>query len=671
MTRPLIWGCLLLAIIAVAQYSNTFKHGYVFDDNEFITYNPHLSKGLAAIPIFFTQSYTTDAALQGIYRPVLLSSFAIEQAIFGNQPLVRHVCQVVYFALVCLLLYALLYRLFGASYGSALPFLTVLLFALHPIHVEVVANLKSRDELLMLLFGLLSLHSFLSYWRAADDTTVWWRGGALLACLFCLFLSYLSKRNAFTILGLYPLLAWYASPNQAATASNSLLRVLLVSRKTWWAVGTFFVGIALFIVWLKLFKTNPSSEVVKMSRGILGNPLFADGISWAQYTATIVYIWGRNLYLLLVPYPLVYHTGYNYIPLMTWFSPQVWLSLVACVGIALWAARDLPQRGLVGFGLAWYMITISIYGQVVRLAPDLAADRFLFTPSVGSSWVLIAALAQLTRTDMTKSWRAIWGNMPFAALLFALFVAYFLRTYVRNEVWKDNYTLFSSDMPLLEQSARPHAYLANELVMRRQRLGEQKTEQRRQLHDQAVRHYERAISIAPFSDELYLAYTRALLKMGKRDTALQIARRMTNLDSDSYLASLTMGDVCFEREEYAQALPYLRRVLHYNPQRTKGYELLAWAYYKNESPDSAHVVLDTALVRFPKNAFFWREKGKMLYLKEDTLHALPYLLKADSLKNRDRETLHMLATSYATLGDTATAKRYAKQFNQTLPQIYQ
>jgi len=147
----LFWS---VVIISFFLYLNTLNNGYNLDD-ELVTKNhPITSKGFSAIGKIFSQPYYSDASGNAYeYRPIVLLSFAIEHQFFGDNPSLSHLFNVILYTLIIFVLFKLLALLFS-SYSYILPFTITLLFAAHPLHTEVVASIKNRDELLAFLFGI-------------------------------------------------------------------------------------------------------------------------------------------------------------------------------------------------------------------------------------------------------------------------------------------------------------------------------------------------------------------------------------------------------------------------------------------------------------------------------------------------------------------------------------
>jgi tetratricopeptide (TPR) repeat protein len=157
----------LILAFSLFIYANSIFNDYNLDD-ELVTQNHRLTaKGISAIPEIFSSPYYQDQSGYSYeYRPVVLTSFAIEHEFFGDNPTVGHFFNVLLYGLACVLLYRVL-RLLFKHYSPILSLAIVLLFVAHPAHTEVVCSIKNRDEILGLLFSLLS---FLLILKAITST---------------------------------------------------------------------------------------------------------------------------------------------------------------------------------------------------------------------------------------------------------------------------------------------------------------------------------------------------------------------------------------------------------------------------------------------------------------------------------------------------------------------
>jgi hypothetical protein len=190
---------IFIGLFASLLYFNTLFNEYNLDD-ELVTLNHRLtSKGISAIPEIFTSPYYEDEmGYKFEYRPVTLTTFAIEHELFGESPVVSHLINVLLYVATVLMLYVL-WRLLLPGLNIVYAVVTCLVFAAHPLHTEVVANIKNRDELLSLFFGLTAWYGAIRYIMKSSGGYVW-----LLLMLISFGLSMLSKQSGISMAALIP-----------------------------------------------------------------------------------------------------------------------------------------------------------------------------------------------------------------------------------------------------------------------------------------------------------------------------------------------------------------------------------------------------------------------------------------------------------------------------------
>ena len=160
-------------LVATAVYLLSIGHGFVLDDNLVLTNHKHVQDGIGGIPEILTTNYAHGHLdfNDGLYRPLSLVTFAIEKSLFDLSPSASHLIQALLYGLLLLVLGRFLQRIMGERSWSVFWVLT--LFAVHPIHTEVVANLKSRDEIMALLFFLLAAIAFVRYLKEDKIKDIW------------------------------------------------------------------------------------------------------------------------------------------------------------------------------------------------------------------------------------------------------------------------------------------------------------------------------------------------------------------------------------------------------------------------------------------------------------------------------------------------------------------
>ena len=504
-------------------YANTLKNDFAQDDAIVIYDNEFTQQGLAGVDEilrydtfrgFFKVEGKEKLVAGGRYRPLSLLTFALEVELFGLNPKVGHFVNALLFGLTVVLLYRLVLmwirpdRSVHAAYWIALG--TAVLFAVHPIHTEVVANIKGRDEILALLLGMSAI--YVSFW-AYDRKKTW--GYVLAALLF--FLALLSKENAITLVALAPLAFFlFRRAKPAAMVgqalpylASSLVFLLIRGAVLGWSLG------------------EPSGE-------LMNNPfLKLEGGQYVPFSsgeklATIFYTLGKYLQLLVFPHPLTHDYYPRHIAIMTFTDWQSALSLLVYLAMAGYAAWGCWRRKLTAFGLAFYLITLSIVSNLAVVVGVNMSERFAYLPSFGFCLAAVAFLYALASKRAGGSithfrqLRAVSGALLLVAVLFAA------KTMMRNAVWKDNYTLFTTDVAVSAQSAKLQNSVGGELIQKA--LSTKEEPQRTKLLQEAVEHLKKALEIHPYYKNAYLLLGNAHNYLQQYEEAVQYFQQALKLD---------------------------------------------------------------------------------------------------------------------------------------------
>lgn len=231
---------LFIAIITFIVFANTFKNGYNMDDNLVTQNHPLTSKGLSTIKeIFSSTYYKDDLGYSFGYRPMVHLSFAIEDAFFGESPVISHFINVLLYIFAVFLFYKLVLNWLGDE-KKGIALIAALFFAIHPIHSEVVASIKNRDEILAFLFAALSalsIHQFVK-------TNQWWR--FLLIGLF-FSLGMLSKKSIFPLVIVFPI-AQFLLQRPSIKQMIGIVMALLIPTVLIGGEGDAYKSVLLFLV---------------------------------------------------------------------------------------------------------------------------------------------------------------------------------------------------------------------------------------------------------------------------------------------------------------------------------------------------------------------------------------------------------------------------------------
>ncbi len=337
-----IW---IIALFSFLLYSNTLFFSYTLDDTLVITENKFTKEGFSGIKkILTTDSFVgflgenKNLLPGGRYRPLSQISFAIEYGLFGLNPFIGHLINVILYSFLCVLLFLTLKKLLlfsqKAEWYLSLPFITTILFASHPIHTEVVANIKGRDEIMGLLFVLSSFLFVLKYLTAKNKQKkiILWS-----LTLISFLLALLSKENVVTFLFVIPVTLYFFRKEMFIQKTISVIPL--------------FVAMIVFVI----IRTKALGFVV--GNNVIQNELLNDPyihIKSSEKFATIFFTLWKYIQLLVFPHPLTHDYYPKQIPIINWSDYRAFLPLLVYIGLIIFC---ILQKKLYCF---WCFILYSL-----------------------------------------------------------------------------------------------------------------------------------------------------------------------------------------------------------------------------------------------------------------------------------------------------------------------
>ena len=551
---------ILLFFMAFALFANSIPNGYVLDDSGVLKDNFIVKKGFDGIPLILKTPYRygSGAVIDDLYRPLSLVMFAAEWQISPKNPSVNHFVNVFFYAINCALLFLVLRKLFS-RHSPLLPLFATLLWMAHPIHTEVVANIKSRDEIMSVFFLFLALLGFIRYLN--EKGTPW-----LVLSVILYTLSFFSKEGVITCLVIFPLVGWYITgkiPGKTVIGSVAMVVPALV----YMMVRHYVLG---------RFPAPPLAPV-----SITDNLLFA-APDLAGRLATAIMILGKYLFLLIVPYQLVSDYSYNQIPLVGFGDPAAILSLLVYAGALGYAVFKIRSRSVAVFGILFFMVTMSIYSNIFKLIGSSFGERFLFLPSIGFCLVLAWAILLLVGKEKSSGpkvpssgkFRPELGLS--VGLLVITIVFYSVKTIARNAEWKSQWTLFGADVKRSPQSAHMHYYWG--LTIRDK--GKDLTDQAeyRNLMLQAIGEFKTALGIYSYYPECYEQLGLAYFRIHDYDESLKNYEQALKLNPYTSVTYGNMGIIYFQKGDLQKALELYQKSVTLDPNYDDGYFNLGSTY---------------------------------------------------------------------------------------------
>ncbi len=555
---------IFLGVIACIIYCNTLSNGYVLDDFTVIKNNSIVTKGVSAIGEIFTTPYRRGWFITNndLYRPLSLVMFAVEWSMAKGSPYPGHLMNILVFAGGVMLLFLFLDELFEQK-KKAVAFIAALLFALHPIHTEVVANIKSRDELLCFFFAFLSLNIFLRYVKSG-------KMAQLVLGAFCFLLSFLSKETVITFVAVIPFIFFFYR-------NEDKKRSLFITIAS---VVTAVIFLAIRYSVLSNYGANTSSHVSFMDNMLTKAP------SAASALATEILILGNYVKLLFVPYPLICDYSYNSIPFATFANIGVIISLLLYVFLAVYSVIRLikNKKDPYAFGIIFFLITISLFSNIPFLIGAAMAERFVFFASVGFCLLIGLVIEQLLMAGETSV--VVLKKAKILAVLVPLCLIYAGIATARNNDWLDNVTLFKADVVNAPNDARVNYYLGTEMVTEMvQKEGNPVV--RRQLLDEGMVYLKKALVVYPDYDDAHAALGDAYFKIGVYDSAELHDKRALELNPKFVVAINNLAGVYFMGNRYDEAIQICRKALELNPKFVNAYSNMGLCYLRKGQFDSS------------------------------------------------------------------------------------
>ncbi len=606
------WFILIIIVFTYILYGNSIPNFYNIDDYHVIENNAQAAKGISGIPEIFSTLYAEESGLSYGYRPIVRMSFAIDYQFFGNLewfPYINHFINVFLYMLAMVLLYIVLKKIFRKM-NPFFPFLITLLFMAHPLHTEVVASLKSRDEILALIFCLLAMQQFLR-WANLKKTI------SLIFGSVFLILAILSKETAFSFLLIFPLTMYFFTS--------------IKPQRLW--LFTFiiiFVAVFAFVV-PQLFLTSMSRE-----QWMIENPLIGEG--FFTKVATGFYVLLLYLKKLIYPLPMLFYYGYNMVPVKTLANGWVILSLLFYLGIFVFAVMKFRKKQLLSYIILFFLITIAMFSNIIRLVPGIMADRFMFFPSLAFSMFIAYFLFWLFRADIHERIQVRKNIIPVIVVVIIILLPFTTMTIDRNKDWRTRIDLYEHDIKDLKNSVKANDLLATEIttqvtaVIQSEPINVAKFQMpaiRRaiELYNNAIdiypAHYSSYYNLGFIYSELMAEYTRSLNYFR---TAIS---NEANKEEPYYpRAHYYLGRTFEQLENYDSAVYYYRKAHELNPHDHRPMASAVYASLTGGDKNNGMMLYEQMKVSFPDSDLPYVCLGVYYLENQDTLQAIDQFRQA-------------------------------------------
>jgi Tfp pilus assembly protein PilF len=513
---------IVIIIIGFITHGNTLNHGYVLDDMAIIANHKHVQNGLAGIPEILTTNYLhgVQEFNDGLYRPLSPVLFAVQNQISPNNTFNGHLFNVIYMILISIIMYHVLISVFKVNQNIALGLSA--LFLVIPVHTEVVANVKSSDELLALLFVLLSLWQFSKYISTKKNTSLV-SGGVFF------FIALFSKESTFTFVLIIPAVLYWLNKEKV----TDLFRIVGVT-------GT----LGLLFLWIRhAVLSSMPNEVDEGTLSALNNSVLATDIYLEKLGTAL---WMQVLYFVktIIPYSLQHDYSFSTIEIVSLLSIKgiAGLILVALLGYSAWRYRKTDP--IISVGIAWYFGSLVIVSNLVFPIGATFAERFVFTPSFGLVLVFFGILKKFKLDEEPKK--------MYTYAFIAIVGLYAIVSIKRNSDWKDNLTLYTADYLKLENSARGnynYGTASQKQAEISKRQGDKKHYQK-----EAEIALNRAIEIYPDYWDAYNNLALVYQNNEQNDKAVAVLKQLTTNNPNYLKGWFNLGVNYYQLTDYPNAL---------------------------------------------------------------------------------------------------------------------
>ena len=622
--------CLALAVTTIAAYEQVRHNGFIsLDDNLYVTKNPNITNGLTYQSLIgaFTRPYAA------FWHPLTMISHTIDYELFGLNPAGHHITSLILHIANTLLLFLVLKSATACVLQSAF---VAAAFALHPLHVESVAWVSERKDVLSTLFWLLTIAAYLRYVKRGDIYSY-------TLILITFILGLMAKPMLVTLPFVLMLLDYWPLDRLRSGRLLKLIleKVPLLIVSAVWCVITFVVQ----------QRTGTVAGMTMLSL----NARVANAL-----TAYLIYLkktfWPSGL-AVSYPYPAD--------------APPIWQTAVcalALLGISAWAVWLGRRYRYLLVGWLWYLGTLVPVIGIVQVGSHSMADRYTYVPLVGIFIMVGWGIA-----DITDKWRYQKAVLITAAAIVLSALLVCTRTQVRY--WRDSISIFEHSLKVTNNdNIMMHNNLAYVLKLQG-RFDEAIYHYRQVLRinpkyadahynlglalqvkgelDEALDHYKEAARLKANPVDVYNSIAHILLQKGKADEAVDYYRRALEIMPDDAMSHNNLGLVLRTQGSLEEAVDHFRRALQSKPDFVEAYNNLGNALKAQGKFDEAIVSFQYALKLKPDSVEVCNNLAYVLAAhpdpnKRDANRAVELAERAAGLtKYQNAAVLYTLVISYA------------------------
>ncbi len=655
--------CAALVVVTWGVYLPACQFEFVdFDDNAYVFKNYHVKQGLSLESLRWGLTSRSGAN----WHPLTWYSLMLDATLFGENAGGFHFTSILFHSVNTLLLYVLLKRMTGAAWNSAV---VSALFAIHPLHVESVAWVSERKDVLSLFFGLLTMLAYCRYVREGS-----WKIYA--AGLVSFFLSLASKQMFVTLPFLMLLLDYWPlkrtrwlmpddmetrtepqtndAPRQkhekrnkkkTETAADEPPAVtetaplspqrLLIEKVPYLLVTLIFSGVA--------YMTQSSGGTVATTVQI----------SLPTRIANAVLVYG--LYLWKTLWPVGLGAFYPH-PQESISMGAVAVAALILIAMTVFVVLQWRRRPYLLVGWFWYLGTLVPVIGIVQIGMQQMADRYTYFPLIGFFVAVVwYASSLIIEHSRHRAWA--WGGV------LVLLISYMVLAREQVNTWHDSLTLFNRALAVTKDNAYGHYMLGLALKLRDRPQDAMSEYQKCLAIDprfakahvdmgvalyglghvkEAVTHFETALELDPKASEAHVNMGVALFQVGLSQEGFRHLEHAVKLDPENVNAQINMGNALETRKQFDEALEHFRRAAELDPENWLAHFKVGERLLARGELDMAERELRTAVQFNSKVSDAYTYLGTVAVKRGNSNEAAQLFRRALELNPQDRQARQYL-----------------------------
>ena len=495
----------IVLLFTFIAYIPALKAGFVnWDDPDYVSGNP-LIKNISNLEMIFT------TPIQGNYHPLTVISLILNYYISGFDPWSYHLLNIILHLANCFLVFRL--ALLLSRNNLIIAFTASLLFGIHPMHVESVAWVSERKDVLYSLFFLAGLISYTRYIDQGSKKQYW------LTVLW-LTLSLLSKPAAV----IFPVVLFCVDILRERSFNFKLLLEKL---------PFFILALAMGFLTFVAQKEKGATEALH---------IFNTG------TRLLMSFYGIMMYFIKLIFPINLSPFYPFAPINEDLPISYYISPLFSVLLIILIFYSLKRNRVIAFGILFYLINLLLVLQFIPVGSAIIADRYTYIPYIGFFYILGWLIDRYSKGSLTRSY---YINIPLALILVAL-------TFRQSKIWSNGASLWDHT---IKTTPGARAYISRANLYKEEKK-----------YDLAIQYYNEALKINIADHEAYMSRGNVYFDLNKPDLALADYKKSLEIKPNYVTALDNVGAIYGLRRQYDSALFYMNKALTINPGNISSYK---------------------------------------------------------------------------------------------------